>query len=98
MSGKFAAVISRSASRELRTRNAMLDWPEQSQTSPTSTLRTVTVLAPEAVSSDDTGEAGSGLSVTRHLPSARVITVAFWLRNATSTFSAAAASPQTTMG
>ena len=76
----------------------MLDCPEQSQTSPMSTSRTVTVLAPEAVSSDGTGEAGSALRVTRHLPSARVITVAFWRRNTTSTFSAAAASPHTTIG
>ena len=74
----------------------MFDWPEQTQTSPTSRLFTVTVLSP-VIFIVRGPPSFSGFSFTLHLPSAAVV-LTFWLANSTVTFSPSRAVPQTGTG
>ena len=72
----------------------MFDWPLHSQTSPTSTLVTTTVLLSPATLSVNGPPAFKGLSRTSQRPSLTVVvTVCSW--NLTVTFSPSLAVPQT---
>ena len=75
MLGNLAVAISRSASQELSTLHCMFDWPEQTQTSPTSTSFSSRWLVPRIVSVAGLAFAGSGASFTVHLPSAPALAV-----------------------
>lgn len=72
----------------------MLDCPEQSQTSPTSTSRTVTVLRPVNVRVRPAADAASGARSTRKRPSLATVST-FCPANSTVTFSPSEAVPHT---
>ena len=72
----------------------MFDWPEQTQTSPTSTSSKVTVFFPLTVIVCGP-PAGSGSSVTDHLPSSPAFAVFDWSAMLTVTSSPGSALPQT---
>ena len=74
--------------------HCMFDWPEQSQTSPTSTSSKVIVFLPLTVSVCGP-PAGSGSSVTDHLPSSSALAVLVWPAIVTVTSSPGSAQPQT---
>ncbi len=73
MSGQLAAATSRSQSLTLRLAlmvNSMLLWPEQNQTSPTTTfVKTISAPLPATRNSAPSEFASSGGRLTRHLPS-----------------------------
>ena len=92
--GSFAAVCSCSKFFARLTCIAMFDWPEPSQTSPTSTSEKVTVFWPLTVSVCGPA-AASGASFTDHLPSAPAFAVAVWPAIVTVTSSPGAAVPHT---
>jgi hypothetical protein len=73
---------------------AMFDWPEQTQTSPTSTSRTVMVFSPATVISSGP-PADSGSSDTRQRPLASAVVEALRPPISTLTCSPGAAVPQT---
>src|SRR3569623_3683741 len=93
--GCLAAACSCSKSLALLTASAMLDCPEQSQTSPINTSLMTSVLSPLIVSVVASFVTARDVNVTLHLPSAPAWTD--WVWPATSTFivSFGAAVPQT---
>src|SRR4051812_38400914 len=72
----------------------MFDWPEPTQTSPTSTLCTVTVVLPATVISYGP-PALSGPKRTAHRPSAPVVVDSLAPATVTVTFSPGSAQPHT---
>ena len=94
-SGLFAAAISPAAFCARRTGHSMFDWPDASQTSPTTTSRMVTVFFPVTTSSAGSAEAGTAASVTRQRPLASVVVLTCWPLKETVTCSPASARPQT---
>ncbi len=73
----------------------MLDCPEASQTSPTSTSVILIVFLPCTVISSGPTGAFARFKSSRHFPSALAVASTVWPFNATLTFSPAAAQPQT---
>ena len=76
----------------------MFDWPEQIQTSPSSTSWNVTVFLPATTIASGLPSASIGGSLQRHLPSAAAIAETELPASFTVTVSPGAAVPQTTIG
>src|SRR5262249_33260666 len=93
----LAAARSRSGSVETFTDHCMFDWPEQIQTSPTSTSSSLSSFLPLIFSVCGPPTA-IGSSVTCHLPSAPAVTFCVCLSMDTLTTSPGSAVPQTLFG
>ena len=72
---------------------SMFDWPEQSQTSPTTTFSNLRALVPLTVISEGVLDALSGSRVTLHRPSAPAVQRLLWPLKPTTIFSPGAAEP-----
>ena len=97
--GWLAAAMAASAFSEFCMVHCMLDCPEQSQTSPTSTSVNTTVSAPaDTVKRWASAEVFSGSRSTRHCPEASAVAVFFCPANSTVTTAFGSAIPQTGTG
>ena len=95
MAGKLAAAIASFALWVLFRTHSMFDWPEQIQTSPTSTFLIEIFLSPaEILISVGSAFAGSGARVAAHRPSGPALEVIFWPAKETSTSWPGSAQPQ----
>ncbi len=74
---------------------SMFDWPEQSQTSPTSTLALVMVFLPVTTSGRPLVLAARGARRTSQSPLSSAVVLRFWPAKATATSSPGSAVPQT---
>src|SRR5579862_6888435 len=94
MSGKVANSNSWAASFAPPVENSMLDWPEQTQTSPTATLRISKWWSPSTASVYGPG-LWIGLNVTTQLPWLLAMVESDWPAMVTVTFWPGAAVPHT---
>ena len=93
-SGFAGRAISSSAPIAFRTIHSMLDWPEATQTSPTTTSETVSLFLPATVISNGPGAESFRFRASIHLPAASALAVAEMPLSDTVTSSPGSALPQ----